>query len=291
MRTLTVKETAKVLGVSVRTVQNRLNSNDLSGKRVTNQYGTSEWRVWPNKEILEKLKDFPPDAFSLGGDRPTEEFQGGDSSAVLDAEAVDVDNEYFEDEPASIKSIIREISQQFADQLSREKQLNFQLQRELEEKDAQLKLLPDFQKQAEDRRQEAEAKELEAIALAKQIAAMKTMSEEKAADLARLEELETKTLPTIQRQLDLERSQKEKDLAEAAAKVIALENAKQEAEIAKSNLEESLQSEIARLRDEKQDQAKAIETKFDELNLQLEQLRKPKPSFWQKLFGASVEKL
>lgn len=281
MRTLTVKETAKVLGVSVRTVQNRLNSNDLSGKRVTNQYGTSEWRVWPNKEILEKLKDFPPDAFSLGGDRPTEEFQGGDSSAVLDAEAVDVDNEYFEDEPASIKSIIREISQQFADQLSREKQLNFQLQRELEEKDLQLKLLPDFQKQAEERRQEAEAKELEAIALAKQIDAMKAMSEEKARDLARLNELETKTLPTIQRQLDLERSQKEKELAEAAAMVTTLENAKQEAEIAKSKLEETLQSEIARLRIQKEDEAKAIEVKFDSLTQQLQSMQKP---WWKKVF-------
>lgn len=284
MRTLTVKETAKVLGVSVRTVQNRLNSNDLSGKRVTNQYGTSEWRVWPNKEILEKLKDFPPDAFSLGGDRPTEEFQGGDSSAVLDAEAVDVDNDYFEDEQAPIKSIIREISQQFAEQLSREKQLNFQLQRELQEKDLQLKRLPDFQKQAEDRRLEAEAKELEAIALAKQVEALKALTEEKAADLARLEDLETKTLPTIQRQLDLERSQKEKDLADAAAKVTALENARQEAEAAKSKLEESLQSEIARLRIEKEENTKVMEFKFDAINQKLEELQKPLP-WWKKIVG------
>jgi chromosome segregation ATPase len=291
VRTLTVKETAKVLGLSVRTIQNRLASNELSGKRVTNQYGTSEWRVWPNKEILEKLKDFPPDAFATGGDGPTDEFQGGDSSAVLEAETVDIDNGYFEEAQAPIKSIIREMSQQFAEQLSREKQLNFQLQRELQEKDLELKRLPDFQKQAEDRRLEAEAKELEAIALAKQVEALKVLTEKKAADLARLNELETKTLPTIQRQLDQERSQKEQGLAEAAAKVTALENAKQEAEIAKSKLEESLQREIARLRDEKEDQAKVIETKFDELNLQLEQLRKPKPSFWQKFFGGSGEKL
>ncbi len=283
MRTLTVKETAKILGVSVRTIQNRLNAQDLNGKRVTNQYGTSEWRVWPNKEILDKLKDFPPDAFALGGDRPSEEFQGGDSSAVLDAEAVDIDNDYFEDEQTPIKSIIREISQQFAEQLSREKQLNFQLQRELQEKDLELKRLPDFQKQAEDRRLEAEAKELEAIALAKQVEALKALTEEKAADLARLNELETKTLPTIQRQLDQERSQKEQGLAEAAAKVSALENAKQEAEIAKSKLEESLQNEIARLRDEKEDQARAIETKFDSLNQKLEALQKP---WWKKFLGS-----
>lgn len=286
MRTLTVKETAKILGVSVRTIQNRLAAGDLSGKRTTNQFGTSEWRVWPNKEITEKLKDFPPDEFALGGDRPSEEFQGGDSSAVLEAEAIDGDSNYFEDAQTSIKSIIREMSQQFAEQLSYEKQLNFQLQRELQEKDLELKRLPDFQKQAEDRRLEAEAKELEAIALAKQVEALKVLTEGKAADLARLEELETQTLPNIQLQLDEERSQKERDLAEAAAQVEALENAKREAEIAKSKLEKSLQGEIARLRDEKEDQAHAIETKFDALNKKLEALQKPQSSWWQKLLGS-----
>jgi chromosome segregation ATPase len=286
VRTLTVKETAKVLGVSVRTIQNRLASNELSGKRITNQYGTSEWRVWPNKEILEKLKDFPPDEFTTGGDRPSDEFQGGDSSAVLEAETVESDN-YYEDAQAPIKSMIREMSQQFAEQLSKEKQLNFQLQRELQEKDAQLKLLPDFQKEAEERRKEAEAKELEAIALAKQVEAMRVLAEEKAADLARLNELETQTLPSMQRQLDLERLQKEKDLAEAAARVTALENAKQEADIAKSKLEVSLQNEIARLRDEKEEQARAIENKFDALNQKLETLQKPQTPWWKKLLGAS----
>ena len=286
MRTLTVKETAKVLGLSVRTIQNRLASNELSGKRITNQYGTPEWRVWPNKEILEKLKDFPPDEFATAGDGPSHEFHGGDSSAVLEAETVDIDNDYFEEAQAPIKSIIREMSQQFAEQLSREKQLNFQLQRELQEKDLELKRLPDFQKQAEDRRLEAEAKELEAIALAKQVEALKALADEKAVDMARLNELETKTLPAIQRQLDQERSQKEKDLEEAAAKLAALENARHEAEIAKSKLEETLQNEIARLRDEKEDQSRAIETKFDALNQKLEQIQKPAPGFWQKLFSA-----
>jgi DNA repair exonuclease SbcCD ATPase subunit len=154
----------------------------------------------------------------------------------------------------------------------------------IEEQKRQLRLLPDLQKQAEERRKEAETKELEAIALAKQIDAMKAQAEEKAGDLARLTQLETETLPTLERQLEQERLQKEKDLAEATAKVIALENAKQEVEIAKSKLEESLQSEIARLRDEKEDQARAIETKFDALNQKLEQLQKPQTPWWKKVF-------
>ena len=285
MRTLTVKETAKVLGVSVRTIQNRLATNELSGKRITNQYGTSEWRVWPNKEITEKLKDFQLDEVSTDG--PSEEFQGGDSSAVLEAESVEVDRNYFEETQAPITTIIREMSQQFAEQLSKEKQINLQLQYELKEKDVQLKLLPDFQKQAEDRRLEAETKELEAIALAKQIEAMKTMAAEKAVDLARLNQLGTETLPSLERQLEQERLQRERALEEAASKLSALENGKREAEEAKAKLEESLQSEIARLRDEKDDQAKAIESKFDALNQKLEELKKPQASWWKNLLGSS----
>ncbi|NJL70591.1 MAG: hypothetical protein HC888_02705, partial [Candidatus Competibacteraceae bacterium] len=54
-----------------------------------------------------------------------------------------------------------------------------------------------------------------------------------------------------------------------------LENAKLEAEEAKSKLEESLKAEIARLRDEKEEQSKAIESKFDALSQELKQLQKP----------------
>lgn len=90
-------------------------------------------------------------------------------------------------------------------------------------------------------------------------------------------------MPSLQRQLDLERLQRrEEDLAEATTKVRDLENAKNEAEIAKSQLEASLQREIARLREEKDDQAKAIQSKFDALNEKLKQLQGP---WWKKLLG------
>jgi DNA repair exonuclease SbcCD ATPase subunit len=82
-------------------------------------------------------------------------------------------------------------------------------------------------------------------------------------------------------------SKEERALEEAASKLSALENGKREAEEAKAKLEESLQSEIARLRDEKDDQAKAIESKFDALNQKLEELKKPQASWWKKLLGSS----
>jgi chromosome segregation ATPase len=263
-----------------------LATNELKGKRVNNQYGVSEWRVWPNRDIEEKAKAIG--LFDeLSSDSPSEEFQGGDSSAVLEAETMEVDGAYFEEAQAPVMTIIREMSQQFAEQLSKEKQLNFQLQREIDDKDRQLKLLPDFQKQAEERRLEAEAKELEANALAKQIAAMQERAEQAVADVARLSRLETEILPTLEGQLAQERLQKERDLAEASAKLAALENAKREAEEAKSKLEASLQSEIDRLREEKEEQSRAIETKFESLHQKLEQLQKPEKPWWKKVFGES----
>jgi replicative DNA helicase len=96
-------------------------------------------------------------------------------------------------------------------------------------------------------------------------------------------------LPTLERQLDEERLQNARELTEATAKLCALENAKQEAEEAKVKLEASLQGEIARLREEKEDQAKVIETKFDALNQKLEALQKPQTSWWKKFFNPPTE--
>lgn len=97
------------------------------------------------------------------------------------------------------------------------------------------------------------------------------------------EEMMKPLLATIR---DQERLEKERALAEATDKLQVLEKAKQDAETAKSEFEASLQSEISRLREKKEEQAKPIETKFDVLQQLLEELQKPKPTFWQKMFGA-----
>lgn len=242
MRTLTVKETAALLGVSVRTVQNRLNSGELSGKRTPNQYGVQEWRVWPNKEIMDRAKGKIIDDFDIG--QSTEEFQGGDSSAVLEAETIDITDKPFEGLETPLKTLVREMTQQFAEQLSREKQAIVQLQRDLEEKDRQLKLLPDFQKEAEDRRKEAELKELEAIALSKQI---QLLQEQKTIEAERLIILEAEIVPDLERKLAQERAEKERDLAEAQRQLVSLEKDKLEAEAAKQRSDDTRRQEVKAL--------------------------------------------
>lgn len=272
MRTLTVKEAAQALGVSVRTVQHRLNTGELKGKRTPNQYGVSEWRVWPNKEIMERLS--PGKSFEeLDFSAPQEKFLGGDSSAVVDAETVEsgMDDS---DEP-SLRTIVRELTRQFSEQLSREKSIAARLQRDLEDKDRQLKLLPDFQKQAEDQRKEAELKELESIALRKQVEALKNEEEAKQAELARLAKLEAEVLPCLA-------AQNEAKEAEVTKLQSDLEIARKENE-AKEEQGRALEAENARLK-QKAEEAILSVAKLEQLEKEIQQLKQPKPSFWKKLF-------
>ena len=272
MRTLTVKETAQALGVSVRTVQHRLSTGELKGKRTPNQYGVSEWRVWPNKEIMERLspgKNFEELDFSA----PPEEFQGGDSSAVIDAEAVDPGSDDSDEPP--LRTLVRELTQQFAEQLSREKSIVAQLQKDLEEKDRQLKLLPDFQKQAEDRRKEAELKELESIALRKQVEALKSEEERKQAEIERLAKLETELVPSLA-------AQKEAIETEVMKLQSDLDVAHKEQE-AKEEQARALEAENERLK-QKAEEAMLSAARLEQLEKEIQQLKQPKPSFWKRLF-------
>ena len=272
MRTLTVKEAARALGVSIRTVQHRLNTGELKGKRTPNQYGVNEWRVWPNKEIMEKLS--PDQKFEeMDFSAPVEEFQGGDSSAVIDAEAVESGQDDFD--ALSLRTVVRELTQQFAEQLSREKSAVAQLQRDLEDKDRQLKLLPDFEKQAEDRRREAELKELEATALRKQVEALKVQEEAKQAELARLAKLETEVLPSLEAQNDAKE-------AEVAKLQSDLENVRHEKEV-KEEMATVLTMENEQLRRRAEEAALTV-AKLEQLEKEILLLKKPKPSWFQKLF-------
>ncbi len=199
----------------------------------------------------------------------------------------------------------------FMAQIGEKDQLIGEMRSELQEKDRQLLLLPDSEAIAkrveeearklseaerqkaeeEARRAEAEAQraetekknnelaQLEVIALQKQVGLL----QEKASSFAKLTELEAE-LPLLQGQLAQERLQKDQALAESSAKVKALEGAKYEAEQAKIRLEESLQAEIARLREEKEVQVQVMESQFDAINQKLELLQKPKPSFWKRFF-------
>ena len=291
MRTLSVKETAQALGVSVRTVQYRLQNGVLKGMRTINQYGVKEWRVWPNKEILERLgsgkvvEDHDVEHLS-------EEYPGSGSGAIVDAEAVEHAPETSGSALTPVKVLVRELTRQFAEQLSREKEVILQLQRDLEEKDRQLRFLPDLEKQAEQRRKEAELKELELQALRKQISAMQEEQQAQTEEVERLSKFKNEVLPQLKHRLDEERAQQQEELADYQRQLAGLEQEKREAEesgrkvgeLERALVESKQQAEetLNRLREEKAAETRAMQELLQGISTKLAKAQTP---WWKKLFG------
>lgn len=199
MRNLSVKEVADVLGISTRAVLKRLNNDQLRGTRRSNKFGVEEWSVYPNKEIRAALE-------SAGKiDILEAEYVATNETESVPVDAYEAENDEVQDErPAGWYSEEREKVRVIAEELIKPLSLRIEQQaialnekdRIIEEKDRQLKLLPDFEKQAENERKAAELKALEAEALKKQIAALEIekleaeAAKERAADLEKaLEQL------------------------------------------------------------------------------------------------------
>jgi hypothetical protein len=301
MKTLSVKQVAEVLGVGTRAIIKRLDKKQLKGTRRVNKYGTEEWWIYPNNEIkaaLEKAgridilgpRDTYSDADIIDLDEeliaPDEDEPGEDVAETVSLNPGAWTNEARDSTLDVADGVWNNIIGRFLGELKERDQLIGEMRGELADKDRQLRLLPDFQKEAEIRRQDAESQELKAIALAKQIQAMQDLAQSKALEVERLTKLETEIMPSLERQLEQERVQKEKDGAEATARLSALESDKREVEEAKAKLEESLQKEIDRLKEEKGEQAKAIQSQFEILNQKLEKLEKPQQSWWKKFFAS-----
>lgn len=186
MRTLSVKEVADALGMTKRGVMYRLDGGKLKGTLVQNSHGQEEWRIYPNKEIMSALQakagkqevhlNFSPDDIV-------------DSLVIEDGETVDDPEEHVEVEGGRSKDfdkMLEMFREQFAPELVAEKlmrplvekleaqqELLFNQRQELADKDRQLKLLPDLQRQAEHRAQERDLLHVENQALKKQVDAMK----------------------------------------------------------------------------------------------------------------------
>ncbi|RTL37349.1 MAG: hypothetical protein EKK48_24040 [Candidatus Melainabacteria bacterium] len=226
MRTVTVKEAADALGLTTRAITSRLAKGDLKGTQKTNAYGVKEWRIYPTKEIASKLKldldsdvaenDFPPLEETVDAETIFEEVQESQHQT------------WVEEERSRLRLLAEEMMKPLVETIRAQEQ-------QLQEQGRQLKLLPDFQKQAEDERKAAHLKAVEAAALEKQIDALKAEKEE---------------------------SDKVKE------QVAALEQTLEEQERAKN-------AEIEALTAEKDAQLKAVEEQLASLSQTVQDLKKP----------------
>jgi len=186
MRTVSVKEAAQALGIGDRAVVARLHSGALNGVQKPNPYGVNEWRIYPTKEISQKLKlpkeaegeETAPKETSETATQ-SQQIEFGPLEEPIDAEAIyeekseeELRRDWIEAERERMRAIAEEMMKPLADQLKSreealresEKQLqaaNWRLgytEGKLHDQEAQIKLLPDFQARAEKaERLEAEA--------------------------------------------------------------------------------------------------------------------------------------
>lgn len=307
MRTVTVREVAQALNLTKRAIMYRLESGKLKGIRVKNDFGIEEWRIYPTKEIVEALN-------RMASINPTQEPETYVEHSSIDAEEIGIED-YEEDSVSSfagvrndherIKLLAEELVKPLLEKI--DSQTRLLTRQEIEIEDLKIKLLPDLEKRAEEERKAAELKELEVVALQKQIEAFKeTAANNSAGTIEELENkitsLEQNVLPELQKQLEAERKTKIAEVAKLQNEVEKLAQKAEESEIIKDKAAEletqipellekldkqfeeknALEEEIERLRKENESQNASNKAELEALSLRLE---KNEQSWWKKFFG------
>jgi hypothetical protein len=219
MRTISVKEAASALGLSNRAIIYRLERGQLNGHQSPNPYGVNEWRIYPTKEIAQKLR--------LGNEAEATEInfepvgeQAVDAESVMEEMSAENSSQtsWIESERQQLRLLAEEMMRPLLDTIRDQ-------ERRLEDQSRQIKLLPDFEKQAEVERKAGELKALEAEALRKQISALHVEQEAAAEARLKMESLE-QALEQSKRDAEVEiqrlTAEKEAQLSEVQEQLKAL---------------------------------------------------------------------
>jgi hypothetical protein len=182
-RTISVKEAAAALGITPRAVTYRLEKGSLKGTLNKNEFGVPEWRIYPNKEIMAGLnKEGEPAATGPINFEPSDVVDAESVDSPQDAQTVEEAEPRFSNE---FQAIVEQCVRPLVDEVKAQALALAEKDRIIEEQSRQLRLLPDYQKQAAQEREEAEkerkAAELRALeieALNKQIAAIEAEKQE-----------------------------------------------------------------------------------------------------------------
>lgn len=251
MKTLSVREVADALGMTPRGVVQRLNRGQLKGTKKQNQFGIQEWQVYANREIMQAIESKK----GPGGETASQQsFDfAPDGEDTVDAEGIAIEDDedggpskWRDIELARLEVLAEKLVKPLTERLEYQAAELRDKERQLEEKDRQLRLLPDLEKRSEEERKAAELKSLEVEALKKQISAL------------------------------------EDEKGQAEERLTDLEAERQGAEEARAKVEE-LERSMAELRMEKEAEAKEIQEQVGSLKNKLEKLEQP---WWKRWFSA-----
>lgn len=184
MRTISVKEAAAALGITPRAVTYRLEKGQLKGSLTKNDFGVPEWRIYPNKQILQGLNEPPSDE----GPEQTS-FEPNDVVDVVSVESSSPGQQSEQGQatafPPGFQAMVEQCVRPLVEEVKAQAVELAEKDRIIEEQSRQLRLLPDLQKQAEierkhaeEERKAAELRAMEVEALNKQIAAIEAEKEQ-----------------------------------------------------------------------------------------------------------------
>jgi hypothetical protein len=174
-----------------------LEKGQLKGTQQPNAFGKQEWRVYPTKEIIEGIKRQQPFQNKPGNNDSSLNFSPEEMD-VIDAVTTEeaIKEEQRSDEVGrdswqelakdTLRGLAEELVRPLGETIRQQQELLAEKDKIILEKDQQLRLLPDYKKQAE----AAELHALEAEALKKQIAAMHSQHEEALSASRKVEELQ-----------------------------------------------------------------------------------------------------
>lgn len=184
-RYFSVEEAAGILGTTERTVRRMLNAGKLAGSQHMDK-GKLVWRVHASKEILQKIPQIVDEP--LEAEAAATEVDTAPVETEVDA-SPGWRQDSTERASAAVDEFWNQIAAKFLDKIEQKDQTIGALRVELTEKERQLRLLPDLQKQLQIEQEQRNLSAQESAALHKQIEALKVVAEEERAVL----ELELKS--------------------------------------------------------------------------------------------------
>lgn len=175
---LSVKEAAAILRLDERSVRERLINGQLKGEKKS--VGLREkWFVYSGSVEAARSKDSTlADAGFTDVTIESEPFEHDfDPGAAEQPTQEETDENWIELNRDRVKVLAEEIVKPLMEKIEQQAEVIFEQKKTLVDQDRQLKLLPDLQKQAEQRAQEVELRHVENEALKKQAAALQEQLE------------------------------------------------------------------------------------------------------------------
>lgn len=170
---LSLQEATEVTGFSEKTLRRYIKKGSLKAKRLGKQLN-SPFQVWIIPDSLKSVVEEHIEVEGITDIFETEqvELEEEESTPVAQSEQLASDDRaiVFPGFGRELEHVIRTVTQEFAEKLDEQRSVIFELRNELQSKERELRLLPDLQKQLEEREKMAD---FEKKALEKQVEELK----------------------------------------------------------------------------------------------------------------------